>query len=676
MNEQEARKEIEELRDEIEHHSYLYYIKNDPQISDSEFDRLFRRLVELEERFPDLRSPSSPTQKVGAPPAEGLAPVEHTSPMLSLNSALEREEIERFYRTLEKRASDVGLDTPPALIAEPKLDGLSVEVVYENGELVRGATRGDGYTGEDISANLKTIRSLLLRLRGDDIPATLALRGEVLVHQSDFREVNRRRMNEGREPFANPRNYAAGTVRQLDSRKVAEAPLDIFFYDILSSSESEPDSDQEVFEAISAWGLKTAPGTKLCRSLEEVFDYYDSLGEQRESLDYEIDGAVLKLNLRGPRSDIGTRERSPRWAVAWKFPPKKEVTLLRDITVSVGRTGILTPVALLDPVEIGGVTVSRATLHNQDEIERKDLRVGDRVRVQRAGDVIPQVVGRVDGDDDDHQRRPRFEMPDRCPVCGTEVIEEGVYVVCPNSLQCRAQLVGRLVHYASRTAMDIETLGEKNVMQLVDREMVARVSDLYTLEPSDLEELEGFAEKSAQKLYDAIQATKNPRLDRFLYALGIRHVGEHISRVLARKFGTLESIAEAGREDFEAANEIGPEIAESIANFFGDEANRRELARLEELGVQAEATQPTSEGAIGRLPLEGLTLVVTGELSGYTRDEIKETIERLGGRATSSVSGKTDYLVAGENPGSKLDQAREKGVKVLDEEGFKQLIHS
>jgi DNA ligase (NAD+) len=533
MKENEAAGQAELLREAIEYHNFRYYVKNDPVISDHAFDLLFRRLQELEEAFPGLRSDTSPTRKVGAPPVGELQKVEHTTPLLSLNSALEKSEVENFDRFIRRQAE--GSDI--TYVVEPKMDGLSVEVVYRGGVFQWGATRGDGTTVENISANLKTIRPLPLRLREHPrLPEFVAVRGEVLMPREGFQRLNRARVERGESPFANPRNAAAGIVRQLDSRNVANKPLDIFFYDVLSDRLEGLSSHWEVLGLLEEWGLKTNPYNRKARSLEEVYRYHRELERQREEFPYEIDGVVIKLDDLLLRSRLGTRQRSPRWAMAWKFPPKKEVTTIRDIVVSVGRTGILTPVALLDPVEVGGVTVSRATLHNQDEVKRKDVRVGDRVRVIRAGDVIPEVLERVE---ENGQRGRAFAMPGSCPACGTTVTREGAYVVCPAGLSCPAQRIGRITHYASREAMDIETLGEKNVRQLVERGLVEDLADLYRLRPERLEELDGFAEKAARKLHRAVQGSKEPPLDRFLYALGIRHVGEHVARVLARRFGSL-----------------------------------------------------------------------------------------------------------------------------------------
>jgi DNA ligase (NAD+) len=552
-------------------------------------------------------------------------------------------------------------------VLEPKLDGFSVELVYEKGEFSYGSTRGDGRTGEDISENLKTIPTLPLRLQGS-ASRSLAVRGEVLMSKQGFQELNRTRVENGQEPFANPRNAAAGIMRQLDSRKVAGKPLQIFCYEVVDSEDEDlPNSHWEILEQFIRWGFKTNPLNSRASSLEEIEDYRKKLLKQREKLPYEIDGVVIKLDDREFREKLGTRQRSPRWAFAWKFPPKKEITTLRDIAVQVGRTGMLTPVALLDPVEVGGVTVSRATLHNEEEAQRKDVRPGDTVRILRAGDVIPEVAERVK--EPGKKRGKKFSMPSHCPSCGSSIVREGAYVLCPAGLSCPAQRIGRIIHYASRDALDIETLGEKNVQQLVEKGLVGDLSDLYKLDEEQLESLEGFAEKSASKLYHAIQNTKKPRLDRFLYALGIRHVGEHVAQVLAQHFKSLEKLTQAGREELEEIREIGPEIAESVFNFFKEEENRKILDRLEQAGVQPQKIERQRSTA-----LEGLTFVFTGELEGYTRKEAEEKVESLGGKATASVSSNTDYLVVGKEPGSKLDEAKKNEVKILNEKEFEQLL--
>ncbi len=668
MTADEARGEVEDLRKIIEHHNFLYYVKDEPRISDALYDQLFRRLQELEEAFPELQSGTSPTRKVGAPPVAALKKVRHEAPMLSLNSALSEEDVLDFEKFIRRNVDSDRV----AYVLEPKFDGFSVEVVYRDGVFERGATRGDGEIGEDISENLKTIRPLVLRLQeasGREIPGLIAVRGEVIMAKAAFQKLNKARIEKGETPFANPRNAAAGIMRQLDSKKVADKPLDIFFYEILRLEGGGGFSTHwEELEQLPRWGLKTYPHNQRADGFETVKAYRDRLAVEREAFDFEIDGIVIKLDDLGLRSRLGTRERSPRWALAWKFPPKKEVTTLADIVVQVGRTGMLTPVALLDPVDVGGVTVSRATLHNEDEVRKKDVRVGDKVRVARAGDVIPEVVERIK--EPGKRRGKIFSMPGRCPVCGSEVFREGAYYFCPAGLSCQAQLIGHILHYSSRNAMNIEGLGDKIAGQMVEKGMVADIADLYSLKIDDILGLEGFADKSAANLHGAIRSASKARLDRFLFALGIRHVGQHVARVLAERFRSLDSLRRASPEELEATEGVGPEIARSVAKFFAQEENEKVLKKLAKAGVTVEDMPAVAAGG----PLEGKAFVFTGELERFTRDEAKKLVESLGGRATSSVSKATDYVVAGRSPGSKLKDAKKLGVEVIDEAAFERLV--
>jgi DNA ligase (NAD+) len=614
MSQEEAKEEVEALREGIEYHDTLYYIKNQPEISDSTYDKLFRRLQELEEAFPDLRSDTSPIRRVGAEPVDKLKKVDHAAPMLSLNAVLDENEAKDFDDFVHR-------NTKADMIVyalEPKFDGLSVEIVYEDGSFQYGATRGNGEVGEDISENLKTIHTVPLRLQRNGIPSFLSVRGEVFMSKKGFQELNKKRIERGEDPFANPRNAAAGIMRQLDPKNVKDKPLDIFFYDALKIEGQEFSSHQELLEKFARWGLKTDPHTTTASSFEEVAKYREKLSQERDQLDCEIDGIVIKVDDYGQRAHLGIRHRSPRWALAWKFPPKEEVTTLEEIVVQVGRTGILTPVALLQPVDVGGVTVSRATLHNEDEVKRKDVRPGDTVRIARAGDVIPEVVERIK--EPGKKRGKPFSMPGKCPVCGSETMREGAYTLCPAGLSCPAQLIGRLIHYASRNALNIEGLGEETVKTLVHKELVKEMADLYHLSVDDILGLEGFAEKSARQLHEAIQATKKPRLDRFLYALGIRHIGERVARILAQRYQSLETLQKADREDLEKIPEIGPEIAESVEQFFRQEENQNVLSRLEKIGFKVQ-DMPGKKGA---LPLEGKTFVFTGSLEDFTRDEAEE----------------------------------------------------
>jgi DNA ligase (NAD+) len=658
----EARAESAALREALAYHDQLYYGKSRPRISDAAYDRLFRRLAELEEAFPQLRTADSPTQRVGTAPVEKLPRVRHTAPMLSLQAVLDEAEVRDFDRFVRRQAGE-----RVTYALEPKFDGFSVEVIYRDGVFHHGATRGDGETGEDISENLKTVRAIPLRLRGK-APAQLAVRGEVFLERKGFQAMNRKRLEKGDEPFANPRNAAAGLMRQLDSRKVAGHPFAAVFYDVLRVEGARFATHREVLRAFERWGLRTDPHNRSAARLDEVTRFHKALFEERDRLAYEVDGIVVKLDDLGRREQLGTRHRSPRWAIAWKFAPREEVTTLEEIVVQVGRTGVLTPVALLAPVDVGGVTVSRATLHNEGEIARKDVRVGDRVRVARAGDVIPEVVERVAA----HGRRRGgpFHMPRRCPSCRGPVIKEGAYRICPAGLACPAQLVGRLVHYASRDALDIDGLGRETARQLVERGLVRDVAGLYRLDNADLVGLEGFAEKSEKALRDAIARSRFPRLDRFLYALGIPQVGRRTAQILAAELGSLDALERARPEKLQDISGIGPEVARAVARFFRDPQNRRVLRDLKRRGVRI-AGAPRGRRAA---KLSGKTFVFSGRLERFTRAEAREAVEGLGGRTSGSVSGATDYLVVGEAPGSKLDEARARGVRVLDEEAFARLI--
>jgi len=665
LSKNDAREEIEALKEGIEYHNYLYYVKNKPEISDATYDKLLKRLQELEEAHPEFESPDSPTRRVGTEPASKLKKVSHAAPMLSLNAALEEKEVVDFVNFVQKNAEG----KEPSFTLEPKFDGASVEVFYENGGLKYGATRGDGETGEDISENLKTIHSIPLHLqKKNGMPSSLAVRAEVFMLKNGFHELNKERVEKGEEPFANPRNATAGLLRQLDSRMVAGRPLDVRFYDVLAIEGEKVSTHWEMLEQFSKWGLKTDPHNQECSSFSEVKERYQELLDNRDELEYEIDGLVVKLDDLALRETLGTRQRSPRWAIAWKFPPKQEVSRMQDIVVQVGRTGKLTPVALLEPVDVGGVTISRATLHNEGEVHRKDVRVGDKVRVARAGDVIPEVVERVE--EPGKKRGKEFTMPEECPACGSRVTQEGAYHFCPAGLSCSPQLVGRVVHYASRQAHNIEGLSEKTADQLVQTGLVSDIADLYNLSVKDILKLKGFAQRSATQLHDAIQAAKKARLDRFLYALGIRHIGEHMAQVLARNFRTLDAVKQANREQIQKIREVGPEIAASVEEFFAEERNQKVLKRLFEAGMEIEPMPETQ----GKLPLEGRTFVFTGSLEKYTRSEAEQMVESLGGRAASSVSSSTDFVVVGEEPGSKFEEAKDQGIKIIKEKDFEKLV--
>ncbi|MCP9460432.1 MAG: NAD-dependent DNA ligase LigA [Nitrospira sp.] len=666
MTRRDVQARIEALRKEIRRHDYLYYVKDRPEISDAEYDRLFRELSELEAAYPDLITPDSPTQRVGAPPLDELKKVPHERPMLSLDSVVDREEVLAFDKRMQKELGQSRI----GYVAEPKYDGLSVELVYERGVFVRGATRGDGTTGEDVTVNLRTIRALPLQLQPDSRPPDrLVVRGEVYMRLDDFQALNRRITERGEEAFANPRNAASGSLRQLDSRITAERPLVITCYEIMGQSGLFPPTHWDELEALARWGLPVPTHRRKCDTIEDVIAFHRETEAMREGLPYEIDGIVVKVNRRDWQERLGEKSRSPRWAIAYKFTPRKEITVVQDIAVSVGRTGTLTPLALLKPVEVGGVTISRATLHNADEVARKDIRVGDTVKVERAGDVIPAIAERIEMPE--QPRAAPFRMPDHCPVCGSAVAREGAYYYCTGQAACPAQLKGAVEHFASKGALNIEGLGKKTVAQLVERGLVKDLADLYTLTKGDLLTLDGFAERSASLLLQAIERSKRVPLDRFLMGLGIRQVGQHIARVLAERFKTLDALMAADRETFEGVHEIGPEIAASLESFFKEERNRQVIRRLLDLGLEIEAV-PDGDRA-GR-PLAGKTFVFTGGLERFSRDEAKRRVEQLGGHAASSVSKRTDYVVAGADAGSKLDKAKKLGVTILTEEEFAKLL--
>jgi DNA ligase (NAD+) len=555
--------------------------------------------------------------------------------------------------------------------AEPKYDGLSVELTYDKGIFVRGATRGDGAIGEDVTHNLRTIRALPLQLReGGTYPSHVVVRGEVFMRLPDFHTLNRRLTERGEEPFANPRNASSGTLRQLDPAITATRPLTITCYDFMSPGAGRPSTHFAAVTSLNVWGLPIPQFRRQCRSIQETLEFHREMLEQRDMLPFEIDGIVIKVDRFDWQQALGEKSRSPRWAMAFKFPPRKELTKVRQIAVSVGRTGALTPIALLDPVEIGGVTVSRASLHNVEEVARKDVRVGDTVKVERAGDVIPDVIERVPVPGE--KRGTPFQPPTTCPVCQSHTIQEGPILYCTGQTVCSAQLKGSLEHYVSKGAMNIDGLGKKTIAQFVDEGLVKDLADLYTLKKEQLLELEGFAEKSATQLLDGLEKSKQAALPRLLIGLGIRHVGSHIAKVLANHYGSLQKIQKASIEELQAIHEIGPEIAASVESFFQEERNLQVIQRMQDLGVQIEEIELAEQDSLQ--PLAGKTFVLTGTLEGMTRDEAKQKIESIGGRVTSSVSKNTDYVVAGTEPGSKLEKAEKLGVKVLDESGFNSLL--
>ncbi len=668
---------LEQLRAEIRRHDYLYYVKDRPEIADTAYDKLFRELVELEAQYPDLITADSPTQRVGAPPLEELEKVSHERPMRSLDSVADPADVLAFDKRVRRELGkvcerDLG-NTVIDYTVEPKYDGLSVELVYDHGLFVRGSTRGDGTTGEDVTVNLRTLRTLPLRLESDaGVPTHLAVRGEVYMRLDDFQALNRRITERGDEAFANPRNAASGSLRQLDSRITTDRPLVITCYEIMAQSQNPPDSHEEEMAALERWGLPVPSQAqrRTCASIDEVIAFHADMQTRRDSLPFEIDGIVVKVNRREWQLALGEKSRSPRWAVAFKFTPRKEITKVQDIAVSVGRTGTLTPVALLKPVEVGGVTISRATLHNADEIARKDIRAGDTVKVERAGDVIPAVAERVPVSGE-HRGVP-FRMPDRCPVCGSAVAREGAYFYCTGHASCPAQLKGAIEHFASKIAMNIDGLGKKTIAQLVERGLVEDLAGLYGLTRAEVLSLDGFADRSCALLLEAIARSKQARLDRFLVGLGIRQVGEHIARVLAGHFRTLDRIMAADRAAFEGIHEIGPEIASSLESFFREPRNRRVIEQLLAHGIRLEGGGQR-DAADSRL-LEGKTVVFTGTLKHLSRAQARDLVHRLGGRAASSVSAQTDFVVAGSEAGSKLTDARRLGVRVMTEQDFLEFV--
>jgi len=665
----EAEKAVKELREAIRYHNYRYYVLDDPVISDAEYDELMEKLRTLELKFPELQSPDSPTQQVGGEPREELGLVDHPSPMLSLKAVYDEEDVRNFD---ENCREELGLETVE-YVAEPKYDGLAVELIYEGGRLSVASTRGDGNTGEDVTANVRTINEVplvLLSQEGVSVPNRLVARGEIYMRKDEFEELNRRRADAGERQFANPRNAAAGSVRQLDPNVTARRPLHIFFYEVAQSDGHDFETQWEILQTLPKWGLKVnAERTRLCSGVEETLHYHADMAEVRDDLLYEIDGVVYKVNQLADQAKLGVRTRDPRWALAYKFEPRRATTTVKDIEVQVGRTGKLTPVAVLEPVHIGGVEVSRASLHNQSEIERKDIRIGDAVLVERAGDVIPQVVKSIKEERDGAEEK--FHMPDQCPVCGSEVVmsEDKKQTRCTN-MNCPAQLRERVTHFASREAMDIEGLGEKRAEQLIDAGLVKRLSSLYELTKNDLLPLERFADKSAENLLREIEDSKERTLPRFLYALGIPLVGEHMTRVLATHFKTLGDLMQISEEELQKIEEIGPQVARSIVTFFAEDENRQVIQEIREAGLTLGNPYAEEEAQ----PLEGLTFVFTGSLERWTRDEVKRFVEQLGGRATSSVSGETDYVVAGPGAGSKLDEAKEQDIPVMDEEEFVQFV--
>jgi DNA ligase (NAD+) len=659
-----AKDYIENLRREIRHHDYLYYVKDKPEISDEAYDRLFDTLKRLEQRYPDLITADSPTQRVGGKPQEQFRVVAHTAPMLSLDATREQKEVRRFDERVRK-----GLNGEARYVLEEKFDGASVELVYESGILARAVTRGDGRQGEDVTENVKTIRSLPLRLHRNNrkLPKLLALRGEVMMKIAAFEGLNRNLLEHGSEPFANPRNAAAGSLRQLDPRITAERPLAIVVYEVMAIEGARFSNDSQALESLAQWGLPTPKQIFTVSGVSEIAKRHGELAEARDRLPYEIDGVVIKLDDLQAREQLGSTSHHPRWAIAYKFAPRGEVTRIEQIAIQVGRSGVLTPVALMRPVELGGVTIARATLHNRREVERKDIRAGDLVRIQRAGDVIPEVIERIA--EPGLRRGPPFKPPAKCPACRSSVIERGPYTICPNHFGCPPQLKGRLKHFASREALDIEGLGEETIMALIDHGLVRDLADLFRLKTNDLLGIEGFAERSAAKLIGAIQKRRRIELGRFLYALGIPEIGRAAARDLALQFHSLESVRRASRDEFAKISGMGPKMSQAVVDFFSDRRNQRSIDALLKAGLEIiETKRPHKQ------PFSGKTFVFTGTLERFSRSEAQKLVESFGGNAASSVGSQTDYVVAGSEPGTKFAQAKSKGVKILSESQFVNLL--
>jgi len=662
----QAKMRIDELSKELEHHNYLYYIKISPEISDFDFDTLLNELKEIEALYPDFVEPDSPTQRVGGAVAEGFTSVPHRVPMMSIDNISTEEGASDFDGRVKRLLE---IDENIEYIAEPKFDGVSASLTYENGLLIQGATRGNGQVGEEITANIKTINTIPLRLKGNKIPELIEIRGEVLYPIKAFKALNKELSEEGEPVFANPRNAASGAIRQLDSGITASRPLDFYAWGVGEVIGFEINFEEEIVEALRVWGFKVEDHIMKCANIDEAISYQKEMEPIRDNLPYEADGIVLKVNRKNYQRELGATAKHPRWSIAYKFKPRQATTQINDITVQVGRVGLLTPVAELEAVKIGGITIRRASLHTEDIIKDRDIRIGDTVLIQRAGDVIPEVVMPI------VERRSgkeiEFMMPDRCPSCETSVEREGSYYYCPN-LSCTAQLKGRIKHLASRKAFDIEGLGEKIVEQLMKEGLVKDLADVFYLKREDLLPLERFADKSATNLKDEIEKSKRVSFERFINALSIRHVGERMAQILAENFSSIEELMSATEESLIDIHTVGDEITKSIVHFFELERNRELVAKMLVAGIEIQYNEKTKLSDI----FAGQTFVFTGALQTMTRDEAQKLVQDHGGRATSSITKKTSYVVVGKDPGSKYDKARPLGVEVLTEEEFKELVES
>jgi len=668
MNNKKIQQRIDTLREELDSHNYSYYVLDNPEIPDSEYDRLLRELGELEQQNPELITTDSPTQRVGATPLDSFSEVQHEIPMLSLGNAFSEQDMIDFDRRIREGVEKKNIE----YAAEPKLDGLAISLLYENGLLVRAATRGDGRTGEDVTLNIRTIDAIPLKLRGENYPAVIEIRGEVVMPKSGFDKLNRQQLEKGEKPFVNPRNAAAGSLRQLDPRVTATRPLSFYSYGVgLIEGMLLPNKHSVMMGKLKSWGLRINPESRVVKGVKGCLDYYEQLAKKRNSLPDEIDGIVYKVNDIKLQEIMGFVSRAPRWAIARKFPAQEEMTKLLAIDIQVGRTGALTPVARLQPVFVGGVTVSNATLHNQDEIDRLDVRVGDTVIVRRAGDVIPQIVSVVKSKRTGKPRR--FYLPDTCPVCGSETarFEDEAVTFCTGGLFCEAQRKEAIKHFASRRAMNIDGLGDKLVEQLVDEGLIHTIADLYQLNVESLVKLERMAEKSAKNLVASLEKSKKTTLARFVFSLGIHSIGETTAQTLANHFTTLENIMGADEERLLAVADVGPIVAENLMTFFKQEHNREVVEQLISEGINWPKIKKKSAGD---LPLAGKTFVVTGTLETMGRNDAKAALQELGAKVSGSVSKKTDYVVVGENPGSKATKAADLGITILDEKAFTKLL--
>jgi DNA ligase (NAD+) len=667
MAPRETEERAAQLGKEIEYHNYRYYVLDDPEISDAAYDALLKELERLEQAFPELKTPNSPTQRVGTAPLEAFGQVPHTIPMLSLANAMEEEAVIEFDQRVKRFLK---IDAAITYVAEPKLDGVAVELIYERGEFAAGSTRGDGFIGEDVTKNLRTIKTIPLHLIEREVasPERLEVRGEVYMEVADFKELNKRQEAMDEPLFANPRNAAAGSLRQLDSAVTAQRPLKIFCYGVGEVRERVFTSQWDVLRTLPRWGLRTSSLVRRCKHIQEAVAYYKEINAEREAQPFEMDGVVIKVDSFALQRRLGEVSRSPRWAVAYKFPAKEATTKIIAIRAQVGRTGVLTPVALMEPVRIGGVEVKRATLHNQDEIDKKDIRIGDSVVVRRAGDVIPEVVKVITSKRTGAEQR--FTMPESCPVCGSDVVRlPGEAAHRCVGISCAAQLKGRIKHFVSKRAMDIDGLGIKLIEQLVAKGLVKDIADLYDLTQDDFAQLERMAKKSAENLIQALGKSKRPILARFLYALGMRHVGEHIAQVLGSSLPALDRFFKISAEELEGIAGIGPEVAQSVQTFFNDKGNRKVIERLQKAGVEIVATSTKKE-----MPFKGKTFLFTGTLARMTRDEAKDLVQELGGEIATSAGKGVDYVVAGKEPGSKYAKAKELGLTIINEEEFKRMV--